>query len=66
MKIKIALQIISVFMLINCTVAQPTVSSKNKKAIKLFEEGRNYYDARNNKLAELSFLEALQKDPNFV
>ena len=66
LKIKIALQIISVFMLINCTVAQPTVSSKNKKAIKLFEEGRNYYDARNNKLAELSFLEALQKDPNFV
>lgn len=63
---KIALPIISILMLINCTVAQTPVSSKNKKAIKLFEEGRNYYDARNNKLAELSLLEALQKDPNFV
>lgn len=67
MKLKIITQLASIFLLINCTIAQQApLSSTNKKAIKLFEEGRGYYDSRNNKLAELSFLEALQKDPNFV
>jgi outer membrane protein OmpA-like peptidoglycan-associated protein len=42
------------------------VSSTNKKAIKLYKEGKAYYDARKNELAELSFLEALGKDPNFI
>ncbi len=53
-----------------CTVSlgfsQKQVSSKNKKAIKLYEKGRAYYDARNNELAELTLLEAVEKDPNFV
>ncbi|MGB0882311.1 MAG: OmpA family protein [Vicingaceae bacterium] len=51
---------------VNIGFAQKTVSSKNKKAIKLFEKGREYYDARNNELAELNLLEAIEKDPNFV
>lgn len=42
------------------------VSSKDKKAIKLYEKGKAYYDARNNELAELTLLEAIEKDPNFV
>ncbi|MCB0402240.1 MAG: PD40 domain-containing protein [Flavobacteriales bacterium] len=51
----------------SCSVAQPTsYSSANKKAIKLFEEGRSYYDSRNNSLAELSLLQAIAKDPSFV
>src|SRR5690606_1554541 len=37
-----------------------------KKAIKLYEEGKNAYDMRNNELAELNFLEAVEKDPNFA
>ena len=45
---------------------QRGVSSKDKKAIKLYEKGKAYYDARNNELAELTLLEAIAKDPNFV
>lgn len=45
---------------------QTRVSSTNKKAIKLYEKGRGYYDGRNNELAELSLLAALGKDPNFI
>jgi len=52
--------------LANTCFAQKTVSSTNKKAIKLYEKGKGYYDARNNELAELSLLEAIEKDPNFV
>lgn len=63
---KITLSIISVLFLINCTVAQPTVSSDNKKAVKLYNEGKDYYDARENDLAEVKFLQALEKDPNFA
>ena len=52
----------------NCSVAQQQeeVSSKNKKAIKLYQTGRAYYDARNNQLAEVNFLSAIEKDPNFI
>ena len=42
------------------------VSSTNKKAIKLYNAGKGYYDSRNNDLAELNFLEAIEKDPNFI
>jgi len=41
-------------------------TSSNKKAIKLYESGKGAYDMRNNELAELSFLGALSKDPNFA
>lgn len=66
MNLKLIAQLFFTFLLINCTVAQQTYSSTNKKAIKRFEEGRGFYDARNNKLAELNLLEAVQADPNFV
>jgi len=64
-------QITVLFLLIgfsNSVVAQKkkSISSTNKKAIKLYEKGKAYYDGRNNPLAELSFLEALEKDPNFI
>ncbi len=42
------------------------VSSTNKKAIKFYNEGKAYYDARKNDLAEVNFLSAIEKDPNFV
>jgi len=49
-----------------CKAQEKQYTSKNKKAIKLYEEGRNYYDMRNNDLAEVSFLQALEKDPAFA
>lgn len=61
--------IASVFILFVFTVdmvAQQKLSSSNKKAIKLYQEGKGYYDRRNNELAELTFLAALEKDPNFA
>ena len=42
------------------------LSSTNKKAIKRYNEGLGYYDARNNELAELTLIDAINKDPNFV
>lgn len=66
-KLKSYISIVLIVLLTNCTVAQQTkVSSTNKKAIKLYEEGKGYYDLRKNDLAELSLLEAIEKDPNFV
>lgn len=64
-------QIVVLFLFIgytNSSIAQrqEKISSTNKKAIKLYEEGKAYYDGRNNELAELSFIEAIEKDPNFV
>jgi len=65
-------QLVTIILLLgfsNCSVAQKQqeeVSSKNKKAIKLYETGRAYYDSRNNELAEVNFLSAIEKDPNFI
>ena len=64
-------QILILFLLIgfanNCfSQGQSKVSSINKKAIKLFVKGKAYYDGRNNELAELTLIEAIEKDPNFV
>ena len=52
----------------SCSVAQPTqkLSSQNKKAIKLYNDGKAAYDSRNNELAEINFTEALKKDPDFI
>jgi len=50
----------------NCSNAQYEVQSTNKKAIKLFNEGKHYYDVRNNELAEIELLKAIDKDPNFI
>ncbi|PCI96812.1 MAG: hypothetical protein COB15_09010 [Flavobacteriales bacterium] len=64
-------QILTIILLIgfaNTTIAQRErpVSSTNKKAIKLYNAGKGYYDSRNNKLAEANLLEAISKDPNFI
>lgn len=52
----------------NNTFAQreKPVSSTNKKAIKLYNSGREYYDLGKNALAEANFLEAISRDPNFI
>lgn len=52
----------------NSSIAQKQkpVSSTNKKAIKYYNEGKAYYDSRQNELAEVNFLSAIEKDPNFV
>jgi outer membrane protein OmpA-like peptidoglycan-associated protein len=57
-----------ILVFVNNTYAQrdQPVSSTHKKAIKLYKEGLGHYDLRNNELAELSFLQAVAKDPNFV
>lgn len=57
------------FVFSNCSIAQKTgdkVSSTNKKAVKYYLEGEKYYDSRDNELAEINFIKALEKDPNFV
>ena len=48
--------------------AQPKVdyTSKNKKAIKLYEAGLEAYNQRNNNLAVTFLTEAAEKDPAFV
>lgn len=51
---------------VSCKAQEKNYTSNNKKAIKLYEEGKNYYDMRNNELAELTFIQALEKDPNFA
>ncbi len=67
-KIHHIITFILVFTFTNCSTAQQqtTVSSTNKKAMKLYKEGKAYYDARNNELAEVNFLSAIEKDPNFI
>lgn len=50
----------------NCSVAQHELRSTNKKAIKYFNEGKQYYDGRKNELAEIQLLKAIDKDPNFI
>ncbi len=60
--------IILLIVLSNTSFAQREipVSSTNKKAVKLYNAGREYYDTRNNELAEANFLEAISRDPNFI
>jgi outer membrane protein OmpA-like peptidoglycan-associated protein len=41
-------------------------TSKNKSAIKHYEEGSKYYQARNIPEAEKELLKALKEDPNFI
>ncbi|MCO6501115.1 MAG: PD40 domain-containing protein [Vicingus serpentipes] len=48
------------------SLAQQKLSSENKKAIKFYTQGKEYYDARKNELAEVNFLSAIEKDPNFI
>ena len=64
--IRIIIVIIVVFA--NNLFAQKEIklSTTNKKAIKLYNEGKEYYDARKNELAELTFREAIARDPNFI
>ncbi len=41
-------------------------SSTNKKALKYFDEGKRYYDARKDKQAEECFLKAIETDKTFI
>ncbi len=41
-------------------------TSTNKKAIKHVQEGKHFYESRNDAEAEKSFNKALSEDPNFV
>ncbi len=43
-----------------------TYTSSNKKAIKFYEEGKKYYEVRNDKDAETLLSKALKEDDNFV
>ncbi len=58
--------LIIVFFVTSCSQAQESLSTTNKKAIKYYKAGINYYDARKNELAEVNFLSALEKDPDFA
>ena len=66
---KYCYQLLIAFLLMgfsNCSVAQESLSTTNKKAIKYYNEGKTYYDKRNNELAEYNLLSAIGKDPNFI
>lgn len=63
---KYFLTLITAFLIVAVSFAQREYTSSNKKAIKLYEEGKKYYDMRKNELAELSFLQALEKDEQFA
>ncbi len=59
------------FTISSCTVAQKNTSNEqltttNKKARKYYYEAKNYYANHQDKLAELSFLQAVEKDPDFI
>lgn len=41
-------------------------TSTNKKAIKALEEGKKYFEVKNDNEAEKCFLKALKEDPNFI
>ena len=41
-------------------------TSTDKKALKYFQEGKKYYDSRQDKKAEEFFLKALKEDPKFM
>ena len=54
-----------------CIFAQENIkpfqySSTNKKALKDFDEGKRYYDARKDKQAEECFLKAIEADKTFI
>ena len=54
-----------------CIFAQDNIkpfqySSTNKKALKYFDEGKRYYDARKDKQAEEYFLKAIETDKTFI
>lgn len=48
------------------TIPPGQYTSSNKKAIKHFQEGRRYRDARQNKKAEDYFLKAIKEDDKFM
>jgi len=58
--------VILVFTSFSCKAQEKKYGTENKKAIKLYEEGKGFYDLRKNDLAELSLLQAIEKDPNFA
>lgn len=43
-----------------------TYTSSNKKAVKFYEEGKKYYEVRNDKQAEELLKKAVKEDENFV
>ena len=66
---KYFLFIISVFLSIHFsaqTLPPGSYTSTNKKAIKLYEEGKKYYEVRKDKEAEEVLIKALKEDDNFI
>jgi outer membrane protein OmpA-like peptidoglycan-associated protein/tetratricopeptide (TPR) repeat protein len=51
---------------LSSSFAQKQYSTTNSKAIKIYENGLNYYDQRDNENAKKEMLKAIEKDPTFV
>ncbi|MEO6883264.1 MAG: OmpA family protein [Bacteroidia bacterium] len=49
-----------------CFSQNLSLTSTNKKAVKYYQEGLRFYDAKNNPKAVENFSNAIEKDPNFV
>lgn len=58
--------ILSCLLIVFSCKAQENYTTKNKKAIKLYENATKYYDAKDNEKAKAELEKALEKDPNFI
>lgn len=62
----IVILLVGILMHFQNAFSQQTYTVTNKKAIKLFEEGKGYFDERKSELAELTLQQALRAEPNFA
>jgi outer membrane protein OmpA-like peptidoglycan-associated protein len=66
MTIRILLTTLATVMMVVCAQAQMKYSITSSRAIKFFEEGLRFYDAKRNTEAEELFLKAIKADGKFI
>jgi outer membrane protein OmpA-like peptidoglycan-associated protein/tetratricopeptide (TPR) repeat protein len=66
MTLRILLTTLATVMIVVCAQAQMKYSTTSSRAIKLFEEGLRFYDAKRNTEAEELFLKAIKADGKFI
>ncbi len=66
MTLRILLTTLATVMMVVCAQAQMKYSTTSSRAIKFFEEGLRFYDAKRNTEAEQLFLKAIKADGKFI
>jgi outer membrane protein OmpA-like peptidoglycan-associated protein/tetratricopeptide (TPR) repeat protein len=66
MTLRILLTTLATVMMVVCAQAQMKYSTTSSRAIKFFEEGLRFYDAKRNTEAEELFLKAIKADAKFI